>query len=183
MKMKHSNWQMWSNVHFFCLSRLIRNAVVLFPQTVRPTPGACDSASCCWRRRSRIPTCSTRSWSWWERSRWCLCLQPATSVGPTSEVTSTSSGSWRRTDLRAFVPDTSHDRFIRTRPSLFSRLHMLSELEHTFTELQKQGECSTPSLSQLPPHWTDRLEMTQKSFRAKEPILALRRALFSLGPQ
>lgn len=60
---------------------------------------------------------------------------------------------------------------------------MLSELEHTFTELQKQGECSTPSLSQLPPHWTDRLEMTQKSFRAKEPILALRRALFSLGPQ
>lgn len=60
---------------------------------------------------------------------------------------------------------------------------MLSELEHTFTELQKQGESSTPSLSQLPPHWTDRLEMTQKSFRAKEPILALRRALFSLGPQ
>ncbi|XP_041809950.1 serine/threonine-protein kinase ATR [Chelmon rostratus] len=63
------------------------------------------------------------------------------------------------------------------------RLHMLSELEHTFTELQKQGECSTPSLSQLPPHWSDRLEMTQNSFRAKEPILALRRALFSLGPQ
>lgn len=66
---------------------------------------------------------------------------------------------------------------------LTSRLHMLSELEHTFTELHKQGEYSTPSLSQLPPHWTDRLEMTQKSFRAKEPILALRRALFSLGPQ
>lgn len=60
---------------------------------------------------------------------------------------------------------------------------MLSELEHTFTELHKQSECSTPSLSQLPPHWSDRLEMTQKSFRAKEPILALRRALFSLGPQ
>lgn len=60
---------------------------------------------------------------------------------------------------------------------------MLSELEHTFTELHKQIECSTPSLSQLPPHWSDRLEMTQKSFRAKEPILALRRALFSLGPQ
>lgn len=63
------------------------------------------------------------------------------------------------------------------------RLHMLSELEHTFTELQKQRECSTPSLSQLHPHWSDRLEMTQNSFRAKEPILALRRALFSLGPQ
>uniref|UniRef100_A0A8C4H2M5 Serine/threonine-protein kinase ATR n=1 Tax=Dicentrarchus labrax TaxID=13489 RepID=A0A8C4H2M5_DICLA len=28
-----------------------------------------------------------------------------------------------------------------------------------------------------PPHWSDRLEMTQNSFRAKEPILALRRAL------
>ncbi|KAM8736458.1 serine/threonine-protein kinase ATR isoform 1-T1 [Acanthopagrus schlegelii] len=63
------------------------------------------------------------------------------------------------------------------------RLHMLSELEHTFTELQKQRERSAPSLSQLPPHWSDRLEMTQNSFRAKEPILALRRALFSLGPQ
>ncbi|KAM6969300.1 serine/threonine-protein kinase ATR [Tautogolabrus adspersus] len=63
------------------------------------------------------------------------------------------------------------------------RLHMLSELEHTFAELQKQRECSAPSLSQLPPHWSDRLEMTQNSFRAKEPILALRRALFSLGTQ
>uniref|UniRef100_A0A671W862 Serine/threonine-protein kinase ATR n=1 Tax=Sparus aurata TaxID=8175 RepID=A0A671W862_SPAAU len=63
------------------------------------------------------------------------------------------------------------------------RLHMLSELEHTFTELQKQRERSAPSLSQLPPHWSDRLEMTQNSFRAKEPILVLRRALFSLGPQ
>lgn len=63
------------------------------------------------------------------------------------------------------------------------RLHMLSELEHTFTELQTQREHSTPSLGQLPPHWSDRLEMTQNSFRAKEPILALRRALFSLGPE
>ncbi|KAK0130626.1 Serine/threonine-protein kinase atr [Merluccius polli] len=61
------------------------------------------------------------------------------------------------------------------------RLHMLSELEHTFTELQKQRQDSTPSLRQLPPHWSDRLEMTQNSFRAKEPILALRRALLSLG--
>lgn len=61
------------------------------------------------------------------------------------------------------------------------RLHMLSELEHTFTELQKEN--STPSLSHLPPYWSDRLEMTQNSFRAKEPILALRRALLSLGPQ
>ncbi|KAM3594960.1 uncharacterized protein V6R79_015962 [Siganus canaliculatus] len=63
------------------------------------------------------------------------------------------------------------------------RLHVLSELEHTFTELQKQRERSSPSLKQLPAHWADRLEMTQNSFRAKEPILALRRALLSLGPQ
>ncbi|RVE57450.1 hypothetical protein OJAV_G00216500 [Oryzias javanicus] len=63
------------------------------------------------------------------------------------------------------------------------RLHMLSELEHAFTELQTHQGGSTPSLSQLPLHWSDRLEMTQKSFRAKEPILALRRALLSLGPQ
>uniref|UniRef100_A0A8C3AWJ2 Serine/threonine-protein kinase ATR n=1 Tax=Cyclopterus lumpus TaxID=8103 RepID=A0A8C3AWJ2_CYCLU len=61
------------------------------------------------------------------------------------------------------------------------RLHMLGELEHSFTELQKQREFSTPSLSHLPPHWSDRLEMTQNSFRAKEPVLALRRALLSLG--
>uniref|UniRef100_A0A3B4UCT7 Serine/threonine-protein kinase ATR n=1 Tax=Seriola dumerili TaxID=41447 RepID=A0A3B4UCT7_SERDU len=61
------------------------------------------------------------------------------------------------------------------------RLHMLSELEHTFTVLQKRREHSARSLSQLPPHWSDRLEMTQNSFRAKEPVLALRRALFSLG--
>ncbi|XP_062295726.1 serine/threonine-protein kinase ATR [Scomber scombrus] len=61
------------------------------------------------------------------------------------------------------------------------RLHMLSELGHTFNELQKWRKDSTASLNQLPPHWSDRLEMTQNSFRAKEPILALRRALLSLG--
>ncbi|XP_077396162.1 serine/threonine-protein kinase ATR isoform X2 [Festucalex cinctus] len=60
------------------------------------------------------------------------------------------------------------------------RLHMLSELEHTFTELQRSEGGSSPGLRQLPSHWSDRLEMTQKSFRAKEPILALRRALLSL---
>uniref|UniRef100_UPI0037E75C66 serine/threonine-protein kinase ATR n=1 Tax=Semicossyphus pulcher TaxID=241346 RepID=UPI0037E75C66 len=63
------------------------------------------------------------------------------------------------------------------------RLHMLSELEHIFAKLQKPMQFSAPGLSELPPHWSDRLEMTQNSFRAKEPILALRRALFSLGPQ
>lgn len=67
--------------------------------------------------------------------------------------------------------------------SCMFRLHMLSELEHTFTELQKQREHSARRLRQLPPHWSDRLEMTQNSFRAKEPILALRRALLSLGSQ
>uniref|UniRef100_A0A3B4AQY2 Serine/threonine-protein kinase ATR n=1 Tax=Periophthalmus magnuspinnatus TaxID=409849 RepID=A0A3B4AQY2_9GOBI len=58
------------------------------------------------------------------------------------------------------------------------RLHMLSELEHAFTDLQKQK--SSPKTPQLPLHWSERLEMTQNSFRAKEPILALRRALLSL---
>uniref|UniRef100_A0A3B3VBU1 Serine/threonine-protein kinase ATR n=1 Tax=Poecilia latipinna TaxID=48699 RepID=A0A3B3VBU1_9TELE len=63
------------------------------------------------------------------------------------------------------------------------RLHMLSELEHAFTELRGAGDGSAPSLAKLPPHWSDRLEMTQNSFRAKEPILAVRRALLSLRPQ
>uniref|UniRef100_A0AAV2JJ36 Serine/threonine-protein kinase ATR n=1 Tax=Knipowitschia caucasica TaxID=637954 RepID=A0AAV2JJ36_KNICA len=61
------------------------------------------------------------------------------------------------------------------------RLHMLSELEHAFTDLQKQK--SSPKSPQLPLHWSERLEMTQNSFRAKEPILALRRALLSLRPE
>uniref|UniRef100_A0A3B3YIZ0 Serine/threonine-protein kinase ATR n=1 Tax=Poecilia mexicana TaxID=48701 RepID=A0A3B3YIZ0_9TELE len=61
-------------------------------------------------------------------------------------------------------------------------LHMLSELEHAFTELRGAGNGSAPSLAKLPPHWSDRLEMTQNSFRAKEPILAVRRALLSLRP-
>lgn len=63
------------------------------------------------------------------------------------------------------------------------RLHMLSELEHAFTDLQKQKSQSTSTTLQLPLHWSERLEMTQNSFRAKEPILALRRALLSLGTQ
>ncbi|KAB5535968.1 hypothetical protein PHYPO_G00123940 [Pangasianodon hypophthalmus] len=59
------------------------------------------------------------------------------------------------------------------------RLHMLSELEHAFTELQKESEGS--KASELMLNWDDRLLMTQNSFRAKEPILALRRALLSLS--
>ncbi|TRY93692.1 hypothetical protein DNTS_029400 [Danionella cerebrum] len=55
------------------------------------------------------------------------------------------------------------------------RLHMLCELEHAFTEAggSKKPE---PNL-----HWDARLLMTQNSFRAKEPILALRRALLNLS--
>uniref|UniRef100_A0A3Q2PS27 Serine/threonine-protein kinase ATR n=1 Tax=Fundulus heteroclitus TaxID=8078 RepID=A0A3Q2PS27_FUNHE len=63
------------------------------------------------------------------------------------------------------------------------RLHMLSELEHAFTELRETRGGSAPGLAKLPPHWSDRLEMTQNSFRAKEPILAVRRALLSLRPR
>uniref|UniRef100_A0AAY5EBA3 Serine/threonine-protein kinase ATR n=1 Tax=Electrophorus electricus TaxID=8005 RepID=A0AAY5EBA3_ELEEL len=62
------------------------------------------------------------------------------------------------------------------------RLHMLSELEHAFTELQNEsggaGDMRTPELMLS---WDARLLMMQNSFRAKEPILALRRALLSLS--
>ncbi|KAM8833099.1 serine/threonine-protein kinase ATR [Synchiropus picturatus] len=61
------------------------------------------------------------------------------------------------------------------------RLHMLSELEHTFAELNKQKDLHKVNFNQVSLHWSDRLEMTQKSFRAKEPLLSLRRALLSLG--
>ncbi|XP_043927908.1 serine/threonine-protein kinase ATR [Protopterus annectens] len=59
------------------------------------------------------------------------------------------------------------------------RLHMLCELEHSVREfLQQLGNQSKES--DRPLNWQARLEMTQNSFRAKEPILALRRALLSL---
>ncbi|KAL6468384.1 hypothetical protein MHYP_G00240610 [Metynnis hypsauchen] len=68
------------------------------------------------------------------------------------------------------------------------RLHMLSELEHAFTELQKEsgGAGGTRSGArglkpELMLNWDARLLMTQNSFRAKEPILALRRALLNLS--
>ncbi|XP_067098811.1 serine/threonine-protein kinase ATR [Osmerus mordax] len=61
------------------------------------------------------------------------------------------------------------------------RLHMLSELEHAYSDLQRQKGSSASSPLLLPHHWPDRLEMTQNSFRAKEPILALRRAMLSLS--
>ncbi|KAL8187826.1 UNVERIFIED_CONTAM: hypothetical protein K2H54_056449, partial [Gekko kuhli] len=57
------------------------------------------------------------------------------------------------------------------------RLHMLCELEHSLAPMLQQpdSDCGKDSLN-----WHARLEMTQNSYRAKEPILALRRALLSL---
>ncbi|XP_030430358.1 serine/threonine-protein kinase ATR isoform X5 [Gopherus evgoodei] len=58
------------------------------------------------------------------------------------------------------------------------RLHMLCELEHSIVPLfqQMDGDHGKESLN-----WIARIEMTQNSYRAKEPILALRRALLSLN--
>ncbi|KAK7904072.1 hypothetical protein WMY93_016679 [Mugilogobius chulae] len=47
------------------------------------------------------------------------------------------------------------------------RLHMLSELEHTFTDLLEQK--STPQTPQLPLHWSERLEMTRTLSGPKNP--------------
>ncbi|XP_035400386.1 serine/threonine-protein kinase ATR isoform X3 [Cygnus atratus] len=58
------------------------------------------------------------------------------------------------------------------------RLHMLCELEHSIGPMfqQADGDHSRDSLN-----WCARIEMAQNSYRAKEPILALRRALLSLS--
>ncbi|XP_075124962.1 serine/threonine-protein kinase ATR [Leptodactylus fuscus] len=58
------------------------------------------------------------------------------------------------------------------------RLHMLCELEHSVKMLLQDsaGDSNTDSLK-----WPARLEMTQNSYRAREPILALRRALLTVG--
>jgi len=62
------------------------------------------------------------------------------------------------------------------------RLHMLCELEHSLSELQKESTEAGRSKKPEPKlNWDARLLMTQNSFRAKEPILALRRALLSLS--
>lgn len=55
---------------------------------------------------------------------------------------------------------------------------MLCELEHSIGPIfqQTNGDQSRDSLN-----WCARIEMTQNSYRAKEPILALRRALLSLS--
>uniref|UniRef100_A0A8C4KZC6 Serine/threonine-protein kinase ATR n=1 Tax=Equus asinus asinus TaxID=83772 RepID=A0A8C4KZC6_EQUAS len=59
------------------------------------------------------------------------------------------------------------------------RLHMLCELEHSIKPLFQQ--CPGDSSQEDSLNWVARLEMTQNSYRAKEPILALRRALLSLN--
>ncbi|XP_066475341.1 serine/threonine-protein kinase ATR [Tiliqua scincoides] len=58
------------------------------------------------------------------------------------------------------------------------RLHMLCELEHSIGSMLEQpgSDYGKDSLN-----WHARIEMTQNSYRAKEPILALRRALLSLA--
>ncbi|XP_023568719.1 serine/threonine-protein kinase ATR [Octodon degus] len=59
------------------------------------------------------------------------------------------------------------------------RLHMLCELEHSIRPLFHQSPGDSFQEDSL--NWAVRLEMTQNSYRAKEPILALRRALLSLN--
>ncbi|XP_073659836.1 serine/threonine-protein kinase ATR isoform X4 [Tursiops truncatus] len=59
------------------------------------------------------------------------------------------------------------------------RLHMLCELEHSVKPLFHQSPGDSTQEDSL--NWVARLEMTQNSYRAKEPILALRRALLSLN--
>uniref|UniRef100_A0A8C5MNU7 Serine/threonine-protein kinase ATR n=1 Tax=Leptobrachium leishanense TaxID=445787 RepID=A0A8C5MNU7_9ANUR len=54
------------------------------------------------------------------------------------------------------------------------RLHMLCELEHS-VKLLLHKPANEPTKDSL--NWAARLEMTQSSHRAREPILALRRAL------
>ncbi|XP_069753467.1 serine/threonine-protein kinase ATR isoform X3 [Narcine bancroftii] len=61
------------------------------------------------------------------------------------------------------------------------RLHMLCELEHSVKELFHQKPRDQSECHMHPLNWQARLEMTQNSFRAKEPVLALRRALLSVN--
>lgn len=60
-----------------------------------------------------------------------------------------------------------------------SRLHMLCELEHSIKPLFHKSPDDNSQEDSL--NWVARLEMTQNSYRAKEPILALRRALLSVN--
>lgn len=56
---------------------------------------------------------------------------------------------------------------------------MLCELEHSVKPVFHQSPGDSTQEDSL--NWVARLEMTQNSYRAKEPILALRRALLSLN--
>lgn len=56
---------------------------------------------------------------------------------------------------------------------------MLCELEHSIKPLFHESLGDNSQEDSL--NWVARLEMTQNSYRAKEPILALRRALLSLN--
>lgn len=58
---------------------------------------------------------------------------------------------------------------------------MLCELEHSVKELFHQQPRNQREYHTHPLNWQARLEMTQNSFRAKEPLLALRRALLSVN--
>ncbi|XP_060690494.1 serine/threonine-protein kinase ATR [Hemiscyllium ocellatum] len=61
------------------------------------------------------------------------------------------------------------------------RLHMLCELEHSVRGLLNQESGKHHKKQEHPLNWQARLEMTQNSFRAKEPVLALRRALLHVN--
>ncbi|CAH1797711.1 unnamed protein product [Owenia fusiformis] len=64
------------------------------------------------------------------------------------------------------------------------RLHMLNELEQGVRELlhfPTRGPQERSGLAKLIELWDSRLSLTQASFRMKEPILNLRRTLFSLA--
>lgn len=55
---------------------------------------------------------------------------------------------------------------------------MLCELEHSVKMLLAKSLADTPTDSL---NWQARLEMTQNSYRAREPILAVRRALLTVS--
>ncbi|KAK3087904.1 hypothetical protein FSP39_012312 [Pinctada imbricata] len=69
------------------------------------------------------------------------------------------------------------------------RLHMINEIEEslrlllnlqTHTEDGEKLTCAT-SIEQMIKYWETRIQITQCSFRTEEPVLTLRRALFTLA--
>lgn len=59
------------------------------------------------------------------------------------------------------------------------RLHMLQELEDGVTRLMSQADKQRLSGASLR-HWHTRFELTQESFRTREPILSLRRVVLGM---